>query len=168
MFLFLLIALVAAAFVHARFAGPRTAERVAELVVVYVLVGYCGLPQLALGLSMVFSSELVAHLARVTDPGELLPWMSWLYAGSGLIATLAFRLRGDYLLGPVLLWSIFFAGATYAHFHTEAAHGHMPGLHGALWIVASHGLVSVVLVAAWSLARRGTKGNGGASRAAVS
>lgn len=155
MFIVLLLALVVAAFVHARIRGPRTAERVAELVVVYVLVGYCGVPQLAIGLSMVGSSDLVAHLARVAEPGELLPWLSWLYAGSGLIAALAFRLRGDYLLGPVLLWSIFFAGATYAHFHTELAHDRTPTLSGALWIAASHGLVSVVLLGSWWIAARG-------------
>lgn len=154
MFLVLLAMLVVAAFLHARFRGPPTTARVAELVVVYVLVGYCGLPQLALGLSLLFSADLVAHLSRVTDPGELLPWIAWLYAGSGLIAALAYRLRGDYLLAPVLLWSIFFAGATWAHFHTESVHGRTPGLHGALWIVASHGLVSVVLLGGWWLARR--------------
>ena len=154
MFLVLLVALIVAALVHARFRGPPTAERIAELVVVYVLVGYCGLPQLALGLSMVVSSDAVAHLSRVSDPGELLPWLSWLYAGSGLIAVLAYRLRGDYLLAPVLLWSIFFAGATWAHFHTEGVHGRTPGLHGALWIVASHGLVSAVLLGGWWIARR--------------
>lgn len=154
MFLALLVVLIAAALVHARLHGPPTAARIAELVVVYVLVGYCGLPQLALGLSMLVSAEFVGHLSRVTDAGELLPWFAWLYAGAGLVATLAWRRRGDYLLAPVLLWSVFFAGATWAHFHTEAVHGRTPGLHGALWIVASHGFVSVVLLGAWWLSPR--------------
>lgn len=155
MFLLLLSALVIAGLVHARLRdGSLRGNAAAETVLVYLLVRYCGLPQIAVGLSMSFAPQLAGHLARVNDLGELLPWIAWLYTGAALAATLAIRLRGDYLTGPVVLWSVFFAGATYAHLHTEAMHARSPGVVGVLWIFATHGLVSVLLVGAWWASRR--------------
>lgn len=153
MFVALLVGLLVAGLVHARQRPAAARGRTAELLLVYVLVGYCGFVQIAIGLSMFATDHVVQHLARVDDAGPLLPWIASLYTGAGVLAALALRWRGDYLVGPALLWAIFFAGATYAHLHTEAVHDRL-GLHGALWIVASHGLVSVVLLALLWSARR--------------
>lgn len=155
MFVLMLLLLVVAAIVHARRTGPAGSARIAECVLVYVLVGYCGLAQLVVGGATLLSDELVRHLARVSDVGEVLPWFASMYVGAALAAVLAVRLRGDYLIGPVLVWSAFFAGATWAHLHTEAVHGRGTGLHATLWIFAAHGLVSAVLLSCLWLSRRG-------------
>ena len=101
-----------------------------------------------LGLPHVDTDRLVEQ-----EVGPLLPWIASLYTGAGLLGALAVRWRGDYLIGPAVLWSVFFAGATYAHLHTEIEHGGI-GPHGVMWILASHGLVSVVLLALLWRARR--------------
>lgn len=153
MFVILLLMLIAAGTLHARLTGPRTARRTAECILVYVLAGYCGFAQVIVGGATFVSPDLVAHLARVADVGETLPWFGSMYVGAALAALLAVRLRGDYLIGPVIVWAAFFAGATWAHLHTEAVHGRAPGLHGSLWIFASHGLVSVTLLVVWWFSR---------------
>jgi hypothetical protein len=158
MFTLLLFSMIAAGMVHAHFAGVAAPARVAEYMLVYVLVGYCGIAQLAVGASAFVSPSFIAHLSRVGDVGELLPWMGSMYLGAAVAAVLAIRLRGDYLIGPVLVWAGFFAGATWAHLHTESVHGRDAGLHGGLWIFSSHGLVSLVLLGSLWLSRRGTAG----------
>lgn len=153
MFVVLLLLLVGAGVLHARVTGSTATPRTAECVLIYVLVGYCGAAQLLVGGSAFVSTDVALHLARVTDVGEMMPWFASLYVGAAIVALLAVRLRGTYLIAPVILWAVFFAGATWAHLHTEAAHGRVPGLHGTLWIFAAHGLVSLVLVSAWWLSR---------------
>ena len=49
-----------------------------------------------------------------------------------------------YLIGPAVCWSIFFFGATFIHLADAGSHGAV-GHGGLLWIVASHGLISVLL-----------------------
>jgi hypothetical protein len=153
MFVILLLLLIAAGALHARFTGPRTSRRTAECILVYVLAGYCGLAQVLVGVGALASPDFAAHMSRVSNVGEVLPWFASMYVGAAIAAVLAIRLRGDYVIAPVIIWAVFFAGATWAHMHTEALHGRAPGLHGSLWIFASHGLVSVTLLVAWWLSR---------------
>jgi hypothetical protein len=153
MFVLLLVVLVCAGIAHARLTRSTGAPRTAEWVLIYLLVGYCGIAQLLVGGAAFGSPEIMRHLARVSDVGELMPWFASMYVGAAIVALLAVRMRGDYLIAPVILWSVFFAGATWAHLHTETVHGRQPGLHGTVWILAGHGLVSVVLVTTWWLSR---------------
>ncbi len=154
MFTLLLFLMIVAGLLHARATGASAPAGGAEHVLVYVLVGYCGIAQLIVGAAAFLSPALIAHLARVGDVGEMLPWMGSMYVGAAIAGLLAIRFRGDYLIGPAIVWATFFAGATWAHLHTEAVHGRGPDVHMSAWIFASHGLVSIVLLGALWTSRR--------------
>ena len=59
-FTFLLIVLLLAASVHGALMKERTIPRTAHAVLLYILVGYCGIPMLAVSLWAIVSPEGVA------------------------------------------------------------------------------------------------------------
>ena len=67
-------------------------------------------------------------------------FLGYAYLGMSVIALLALRYRGTYLVGPSLLWAIFFAGATLVHLGNSHSGGVLS--HGSLLaIFLSHGLI---------------------------
>lgn len=153
MFLLLLAALLVAATVHSLLAAPRSRQRSGELFLLYLLVGYCGLPMLAVSLGVLVTPERIAEMFPVGPPTPLLSFFGWAYLGMSLLAILALRYRGSYLVGAVLCWSVYWAGATMVHLH---APDHPTSHAGALVVFAVHGLVAVLLVAALAAYRLGT------------
>lgn len=150
MFVILLALLTAAWAVHAYRLESRTASRAGELLLRYLLVGYCGIPMLAVaGLVLIHPHEM-AHIIGVEPDHPSTLFLGWAYLGMAAVATLALRFRGSYLVAPTVLWATFFAGATWVHLGPMAGaggHGHV----GVLVIFAAHGLVSLLLVgSAWS------------------
>ena len=73
-------------------------------------------------------------------------WDSFLLFGGGLISMLAIWKRDTYLLAPVLMWSVFFAGATYAHIQLNRANGYPPTWVSTAGIFATHGLITILLI----------------------
>ena len=67
-------------------------------------------------------------------------------------------LRGNFLWGPIVSWTIFWAGATYAHINAEAVAGHTMTAAEHAWNFAAHGFVAVLLIglsfAWWQASRR--------------
>lgn len=146
MFIALLLALLAAAVLHGWKTGPRTKSRFAELIIVYLLVGYCGVVMLGVGVFILVAGERAAAMLG-TPPGNLFQqFFGFAYVGMALIATLSIWLRGTYLLAPVLCWSIYFLGATYIHVVDYAAAGYL-NVGTFLLIFATHALVPVLLLA---------------------
>ncbi len=147
MFLYLLVLLVAGIAVHVVVAGARTARRIGTIALLWLVVGYCGLPMLAV------SALALAHPAEAArmlgfPPGN--PFQSFAmvaYLALSLLSVLTLRYRGAYLVGPAVAWAVFFAGATVIHLGDAGAHGGISH-GGALVIFATHGLISVLLMAA--------------------
>jgi len=151
MWFLMLIAALIAGFIHSRWRGyPRA--RCAETMLVWVLATYCGIAQLLLGSAMLIHQSPIVLPVEI-DPAVML-WVGLLIVGAGATGTLSIFRRGDFLLAPVVSWSIFWGGATFAHLNFDSVHGHAGGLHAALWIFATHGLVAVVLVTLYVLSRR--------------
>lgn len=142
--LFLALVVVGAA-THIARLSARTADRVGETLLVWVLVGYCGLPMLAfMGLGLVHPDEL-ATMAGFQPGPPFQTFTTWALLGMGVAATLAFRYRGSYLVGPALAWAVFFLGATGIHIEEHGGLGAVS--HGTLLVVFStHGLISVLLL----------------------
>lgn len=147
MFKYLLIACVVAATVHFVRAGERTSQRIGELVLLYVLVGYCGVPMLVVSLGILAVPERMATMLPVGEPGPVLAFFGWAYLGMSLLPILALKYRGAFLIAPAVCWSVYFAGATVVHLHGGSA-GESISHGGMLAIFATHGLVSLVLVIA--------------------
>lgn len=147
MFLLLLALLLAAAAVHVARTAERTARRTGELVLLYLLVGYCGVPMLILSLVGLAAPEQAVELFGI--PGRNTQGLVALATlGLSLVAVMALRYRGTYLIGPAVAWAVALGGGTFFHLHEGPAQSH----GGALVIFATHGLIALVLLGAllWS------------------
>jgi uncharacterized protein DUF6790 len=139
-FVYLLALLLLAATVHAAVLPERTTRRVAEIGLLYLLVGYCGVPMLAVSLWVLVSPEHAAAGFGFTADRPLLAFFGWAYLGMSLLSLLALRYRGVFLVAPVVVWAVYLGGATAVH--VQGSSGHV------LEILASHGLIAGLLVAA--------------------
>jgi hypothetical protein len=139
-FVYLLVLLLLAATAHAASLRERTRGRVAEIVLLYLLVGYCGVPMLGVSIWLLVSPERAASSFGFSATQPLLGFFGWAYLGMSLLSLLALRYRGTYLVAPVVAWTVYLGGATLVHL--QESHGR------ALEIFASHGLIAVLLVGA--------------------
>lgn len=146
MFFYLLLVLVAVAAIHAAVTRRRSTTTLAELLLIYLLAGYCGVAQLGMGIAaLVAPAEVAAHMGvPAGNPIQL--WTSFLLLGMAAIGILSIWLRGSYLVAPVVGWSIFFLGATYAHVYTDALNGAPIDGAAVLRAFVNHGMVSVLLI----------------------
>lgn len=145
MFLLLLLLVLVGAAVHCVRSRERTPARAGELLVRYVLVGYCGLPMLAVAGGVLVAPAHTLGVFGVSAAGELEAFFGWAYLGMAVTAVMVVRYGGAYMIGPTIAWAVFFAGATRVHL--QALGGSGGAGHGtALTIFATHGLVSVLLI----------------------
>lgn len=125
-------------------------ERAGELILLYVLVGYCGIPMVGVSVAALVQPERAAEILGFPAGNPFQHFAMVAYLGMSLQAVLALRYRGRYLIGPALCWSVFFLGATVIHLADFASRGHLDHEH-ALAIFVTHGLVSVVLMGGLAL-----------------
>lgn len=155
-FVYLLVLLLLAATVHAVVMERRTPSRIAELGLLYLLVGYCGIPMLAVSIWVLVSPERAAAAFGFSAAGPLLGFFGWAYLGMSLLSLLAVRYRGSFLVAPVVCWAVYLGGATAVHL--RGTHG-----GGALEVFASHGLIALLLVAALLVTGAWRRGGGAAA-----
>jgi uncharacterized protein DUF6790 len=120
---FLAIILVAAA-AHVAIVRPSSRHRAAELILVYLLVGYYGV-------CMLFAAFI--HLTKWPALDALKGWpaagtqMHTLYAfallGLAFSSLLSIRLRGVYVLGPSLTGAVLSFGGAIIHVREMSASG---------------------------------------------
>ena len=153
-FFYLLLVLLVAASIHVALMRDRTMRRAGEIFLLYILVGYCGVPQLALGLWGLASPDRVAAMLGFPAGSPFQDFTGASLVGMSVLSLLALRYRGTFLLAPAVCWSVFFAGATYAHLRASVQHlqtvhhGAGPSHAALLHLFATHGLISVLLVGA--------------------
>ncbi|MEZ4417192.1 MAG: DUF6790 family protein [Gemmatimonadota bacterium] len=163
MFHLALLVVLAGAVIHVLRLSNRTSSAAGEAVLRWVLVGYCGIPMvLFMGYALVHPAE-ASQAVGMPAGSPYQTFAVWALIGMGIAATLALRIRGAYLVGPAIAWSVFFLGATAIHMQQLRSEGGLT--HGmALLIFATHGLISVVLLGAlWA---SGLLRGGGADAAA--
>lgn len=141
-FTYLVLLLLAGAAVHIAKLPDRTPARGAVVLLRYLLVGYCGVPMLAVSLWALLSPAVVARMFGVGVAGPLLGFFANAYLGMSLVAILVIWYGGVYLVAATLVWAVYLGGATVVHL-TQFGH---PSVGGAVEIFASHGLIAVLLV----------------------
>lgn len=150
MFLMLLSLVLAAWAVHTvlllrrRTEGPRRPNP-GELLLRYVLVGYCGVPMLLVAAFLLVHPHETSEILGIEPDHPSTLFLGWAYLGMAAIATLAWRFRGRYLVAPTVVWATFFLGATFVHLGSTVLVGGSGHL-GVLGIIATHGFVSALLV----------------------
>ena len=143
-FVYLLALLLAGAVVHIAKLPDRSLSRGAEVLLQYLLVGYCGVPMLIVSIWALSRPDQVAHMFGFGAAGPLLGFFGSAYLGMSLMALLALWYRGTFLVAAVLVWSVYLGGATVVHLTQFGP----PSAGGAVEIFASHGLIALLLVAA--------------------
>jgi Family of unknown function (DUF6790) len=139
----ILAALMVAGAVHAQL----TRRRAAELMLIYVLAGYCGVLMFAVGLVAIINPDWVAiNMAQVPPGNPVMIWAGFFFLGLSVVAMMTIWFRGAFLAAPVIAWSVYWAGATYAHLVADQQNGHAvtPGLFFATFV--GHGLVALILL----------------------
>ena len=143
----ILLGLMAAGAVHAQVRRGGSKGRMAEMMLVYVLAGYCGAMMFAVGVVAILNPDWVAtNMAQVPTGNPVMIWAGFLFLGLAIVSVITIWLRGVFLIAPVIAWSIYWAGATYAHIIADQQNGQpmTPGL--LLGIFVGHGLVALILV----------------------
>lgn len=153
MFLALFVIFLVAGWIHALKTGPRTRRRFTELLLVYPLVGYFGILMLVVAVYGLAAPARFAasHGWAVSVNNPFQQFLAVAYGAMAIVATLAVWLRGRYLIGPAGCWSLFFLGATYIHVVDFAERGREITFTLVLRLFATHGLMSVVLIALLAL-----------------
>lgn len=141
-FTYLLLLLLAGAAIHIAKGPDRTPARGAAILLRYLLVGYCGVPMLAVSLWALLSPAVVARMFGVGVAGPLLGFFGYAYLGMSLVAILTVWYGGTFLLAATLVWAVYLGGATVVHL-TQFGH---PSAGGIVEIFVSHGLIAVLLV----------------------
>lgn len=143
-FVYLLALLLAGAVVHIAKLSDRSPSRGAEVLLRYLLVGYCGIPMLIVSIWALSRPDQVAHMFGFGAAGPLLGFFGYAYLGMSLLAILALWYRGNFLVAPALVWAVYLGGATVVHLRQL---GPLSG-GGAVEIFASHGLIALLLAVA--------------------
>ena len=144
-FAFLLLSMLAAG-VHSRVRPTGSKSKTAELFLVYLLAGYCGVAQIIRAVAiLVKGAPLMAHV-KFTPGDPAVMWLAFFSLGCGVIGVMSIWKRGEFLLAPVTAWSIFWGGVTFAHLRMDEWHGITNSWVGILWAFATHGLIAVLLV----------------------
>ncbi len=141
MFPLLLLGLLIAATVQSYRLETRTASRVGEIFLRWVLVGYCGVPMLVVSVAVLAFPGRTAEMLPVGPPSTILGFFGWAYLGMSIMAVLALWYRGTALVGPAVCWAIYFFGATLVHLHGGGESGH----GGVLVVLLAHLSISVIL-----------------------
>lgn len=152
-FALLVLSLIAGA-IHLRIRPKGSKAASAELLLVYVLAGYCGLAQIIRAFAILIKgAPLMAHV-KFTPGDPAVMWLAFFSLGCGVIGALSIWKRGDFLLAPVVVWAIFWTGTTFAHLRMDEWHGITNSWLGIAWAFATHGLIALLLVVLYSLSLR--------------
>ncbi len=158
MFVALLVLLLVAAAVHTAASGRRSRQAVAQLFLLYVLVGYCGVAMIGVAAFGLASPDRFAAWLGWPAGNPFQQFGSFALLGMGVASILSLWLRGPYLVGPAVAWAVFFAGATVGHLADLGQRGVSHGT--ALHVFATHTAITLLLVALLALGGAASSGHG--------
>lgn len=147
MFLALLALVLLGGAAHAVRSGDRSPRSLGRIFLLWLLVGYCGIPMVGVSAGVLLAPERAADILGFPPGNPFQVFLGFAYLGMSVGAALTLRYRGRAMIAPAVGWAIFFAGATYVHLHDPGAHGTLTHA-GMLHIFLTHGLIAVLLAGA--------------------
>lgn len=152
-FALLVVSLVAAGIhLNSRPARPKAAS--AELVLIYLLAGYCGFAQIIRSIAVLVRGQPLMGHVQFTPGDPAVMWLGFFGLGCGVIGAMSIWRRGNFLLAPVIVWAVFWTGTTFAHIRLGDWNQVTETWPWMLWTFATHGLIAVLLVAFYYLSTR--------------
>jgi hypothetical protein len=144
-FALLVLSLVAAGIhLNSRPARPKAAS--AELVLIYLLAGYCGFAQIIRSIAVLVRGQPLMGHVQFTPGDPAVMWLGFFGLGCGVIAAISIWRRGNFLIAPVIVWSVFWTGTTFAHIRLGDWNQVSETWPWMLWTFATHGLIAVLLI----------------------
>jgi hypothetical protein len=153
MWLALLVLSLVAAGIHLNSRPARPKAQSAELVLVYLLAGYCGFAQILRSIAVLVRGQPLMGHVQFTPGDPAVMWLGFFGLGCGLIGAMSIWRRGNFLLAPVIVWSVFWAGTTFAHIRLDWNQVDEKWAW-MLWTFATHGLIAVLLIVFYCLSVR--------------
>ena len=153
MFFLLAVALAAAGFAHGVLGRSPLTKRI-ELALVYLLAGYFGLLMIGMALYLLIAPERASAAFGVEGSGMFQQFTAWAFLGMATASLLTVRLRGAYLVGPIVAWSFDYFGATWVHCARYSAAGDLSPRFAALIVLEHAGPPLVAIALGWWLWRR--------------
>lgn len=144
MFILMLLLLVAAAYVHARFVQKSRSETY-ELMLVYLLAGYCGIVMVGVSIWGMIVPSGAASMLNTESGSPFQEFFLVAYLGMSVMAILSIWIRDSYLTANVVCWSIYWFGATYLHLVDYHEAGSL-SVSLALRILGAHTIVPILLI----------------------
>jgi hypothetical protein len=154
MWLALLILSLVAAGIHLNSRPARSKAASAELVLVYLLAGYCGFAQILRSIAVLVRGQPLMGHVQFTPGDPAVMWLGFFGLGCGLIGAMSIWRRGNFLLAPVIVWAVFWTGTTLAHIRLGDWNQVSETWAWMLWTFATHGLIAVLLVVFYWLSVR--------------
>lgn len=142
-FLYLLLLLLVAGGVHIALLRPRSVKRAGEVSLLYLLIGYCGVPQVALAIWSLTNPDRVATILGFPTGNPFQTFLAVAFLGMGLIAVLTAFYGGSFRAAAAIVWAVFFAGANFIH-TGQGSHSHAAAFH----IFLTHLLIALLLAGA--------------------
>ena len=154
MWLALLVLSLVAAGIHLNSMPARPKAASAELVLIYLLAGYCGFAQIIRSIAVLVRGQPLMGHVQFTPGDPAVMWLGFFGLGCGLIGAISIWRRGNFLLAPVIVWAVFWTGTTLAHIRLGDWNHVSETWPWMLWTFATHGLIAVLLVVFYSLSVR--------------
>jgi hypothetical protein len=152
------VMLICAGALHARLAHRGSLGEMAEMSLVYLLAGYCGVMMFAVGVVAVVNPDWIAtNMAMVPTGNPVMIWAGFFFIGLAIISIMTIWWRGKFLVAPVLTWSIYWAGASYAHIVADTLRGHKMTANSIIETFIGHGLTAVIILALAAVCWRGSR-----------
>jgi len=152
MFFLLAVALAAAGFAHGAIGRSPLTLRI-ELALVYLLAGYFGLLMVGMAIYLLVAPDRAAAAFGVEGAAMFEQFTAWAFLGMAVASLLTVRLRGAYLAGPIVAWSIDYFGATYVHWAKYSAAGDLSVRFAALIVLEHAGPPLLAIALGWWLWR---------------
>jgi hypothetical protein len=155
----ILFMLICAGALHARLARRGSLGGMAEMGLVYLLAGYCGVMMFAVGVVAVVNPDWVAsNMAMVPKGNPVMIWAGFFFIGLAIISIMTIWWRGKFLVAPVLTWSIYWAGASYAHIVADNLRGLPMTANSLIETFIGHGLTAVIILVLAAICWRSSRG----------
>lgn len=144
MFVLVLLIVLLAACARIALSKPRSVKRAGEIVLLYLVVGYCGIPMLPISIWCLAKPDALASAFGFPAGNPFQLFFGFAYLGMSILSLMSLVYRRSFLIAPAICWAVFFAGATYIHLKdvTNVSHG------GMIEIFLSHGFISLLLIIA--------------------
>lgn len=151
-FIFLVV-LLGVGFYHGHRIQKRTGAPIANMMLTYVVAGYCGAYMMLAGVMDLLASFRGETIFPFTPSGAQ-QFFDFALLGMATMAIVSAWFRGRFLAMPVAGWSVFWLGATYIHFTTLSTAGSLT-IRAASEIFFSHTIVAIVMGILLALSQQG-------------